>query len=128
MLHYFFGAWIFDARHHPIVYVGFGVFFFVLQLFLCFKIRRRQWTKWIPAFFLLTEWPDVAAAYVHEVTYTPGIFYDSPYFAEVPFSVYLALVGASSIGLLCAWFVYGAVLLGKRIYRARSIQENRSGQ
>ena len=128
MLHYLFGVWILDAPHHSVVYAGFGIFFFVLQLFLCLKIRRRQWTKLIPAFLLLTEWPDVAAAYVHEVTYAPGIFYDSPYFAEVPFSVYLALVGASSIGLLYAWLVYGGILRGKGIYRARSVQENRSDQ
>ena len=124
MLHYLFGARLFDAPHHPIVYVGFGVFFFVLQLFICFKIRRRQWTKLIPAFILLTEWPDVVNAYRYEVTYKPGIWDSSPYLAGVPFSVYLALVGASSIGLLCAWLVYGGILLGKRIYRVRSAQND----
>ena len=84
----------------PILFIMCG-FFFLLQLLLCLLIRRRQWPKLIPAFFILSEWVDLAIYYY--VAHAPGL--------EAYVMAYI--IGFSTGGIVLAWIVYGLIVYDK---------------
>ena len=86
------------------------IFFFLLQLLLCFLVSRRRFLKLIPAIFLLTEWVDIAIFYFAFDASVRGHGGETS-------AALSRLVGMSCTAVLCAWIVYGLFYAGKTAWR-----------
>lgn len=91
------------------------IFFFAVQLLLCFLVSRRRFLKLVPLIFLLTEWVDI------------GIFYFSfdisSLYEGVASESLSHLIGASSMAVLCAWLIYGLFRAGKKVWEKIEVKK-----
>ena len=113
MLHFLYLKYIVEWSHLE-DYLWISVFFFALQLLLCFFIERKKWLKLIPVFLMIEELIVLIVAcaqeHAHYVQNGPNTCLLFLFYGVGPSDLFL-FIALSTLAIIFSWIIYGIVRL-----------------